>query len=188
MTTGRTASQTIGPFFGFALAWSDGPWVIPEGTPGAIRLTGRLLDGKGDPVTDGLIETWQADPQGRFPRAGGIPGFRGFGRSPTDREGWYRILTLKPGAVRASDGSVHAPHVAVSVFARGLLKRAVTRIYFSDELAANRSDPFLSGLGDAARAASLIAAQIEGGYRFDIRLQGQGGDQGNDNETIFFDV
>ena len=180
--TPRTAGQTIGPFFHFALPWPAGPFVVAEGTPGALRLHGRLLDGDGAPITDGLIETWQADPRGIFPStASGAAAFRGFGRCATDGGGRYAIVTLKPGAVRAPGGSIHAPQILVSVFARGLLKRAVTRVYFPDEAAANAADPILTGIGDGALRATLIAAAVAGGYEFDVRMQGAG-------ETVFFDV
>jgi protocatechuate 3,4-dioxygenase, alpha subunit len=169
MKAGRSPSQTIGPFFGFALPWPAGSHVVAAETPGAIRVRGRLLDGAGEPVPDGLIETWQASPAGT----------RGFGRSATDREGGYEIVTLKPGVVEDA-GERHAPHLAVSVFARGLLKRAVTRIYFDDEAEANRVDPVLLLVDERARA-TLIATREAGGYRLDIHLQGE-------RETIFFDV
>jgi protocatechuate 3,4-dioxygenase alpha subunit len=176
MTFGRTPSQTAGPFFGFALPWLEGPHLVGEGTADVIRLEGCLLDGYGEPVPDGLVETWQADPSSLSHTE-----FRGFGRCPTDRDGRYEIRTLKPGSVRDRNGTIHAPHVAVSVFARGLLKRAVTRIYFPDEQAANEVDPVLSSIADVAARATLVARPSEGGYRFDIRLQGEG-------ETVFFDV
>lgn len=168
---GRSPAQTIGPFFAFALPAREESSVVRPETPGAVVIGGQLLDGKGDPITDGLIETWQIDP----------PGTRGFGRAATNGEGRYAIVTLKPRATRTDDGTVHAPHLAVSVFARGLLKRAVTRIYFSDEAAANASDPVLRAVADEAARATLISARDLGGYRFDIRMQGQG-------ETVFFDV
>jgi len=167
----RTPAQTVGPFFAFALPFRDGPWAVPEGTPGAIRVEGRLLDGRGDPVPDGLVETWQVGP----------PASRGFGRCPTDGEGRWAIVTLKPPPVLAADGVLHAPHLAVSVFARGLLRRVATRLYFGDEAALNAADPVLGGLADPAARATLIAARTEAGYRLDIRLQGDG-------ETVFFDV
>jgi protocatechuate 3,4-dioxygenase alpha subunit len=158
--------------------------VVPETTPGAVWLRGRVLDGKGDPVPDALVETWQADPDGRFdhpddPR-GSATGFRGFGRCPTDSDGGYAILTLKPGPVPDLDGGEQAPHVDVSILARGLLKRLVTRIYFSDEARANEADPALSRLDPEARA-TLIADRTEDGFRFDVRLHG-------DRETVFFDL
>ena len=181
----RTPSQTVGPFFAIELPWEDGPRVVPEGTPGGIWLRGRVLDGAGDPVPDALIETWQADQEGRFdhpddPR-GPVSGFRGFGRCPTDPEGRYAILTVRPGVVPGPDGAPQAPHVDVSVFARGLLNRVVTRLYFPEDEAAHASDPVLAGIHDLASRATLVAERSEDGYRFDIRLQG-------DRETVFFSL
>lgn len=183
-----TPSQTIGPYFGFALPWDDGPFVVPEGTEGAIRLTGRVIDGNGDGIPDAMVETWQADAEGRFahpddPR-GAVEweGFRGLGRCATQPDGTYSILTLKPGPVPGPGDSTQAPHVTVSVFARGLLQRLVTRLYFGDEEEMNAADPVLSSLryGEEIRR-TLIAAPVDGGYRFDIRLQGE-------DETLFFAV
>jgi protocatechuate 3,4-dioxygenase, alpha subunit len=187
-----TPSQTVGPFLAIGLPWPDGPFVVPEGTQGAITITGRVTDGAGEPVPDALVETWQADPSGRFshpddPRgapAEPVAGFRGFGRCPTGPDGSYRIVTLKPGPLPAPGGATEAPHLDVSVFARGLLDRVVTRIYFPDEAAANAADPVLASIGDPGRAASLVARadpEAAGWLRFDIRLQGDG-------ETVFFDV
>ena len=171
MTLPETPSQTIGPFFAVALCWPDGPEVVPEGAPGTVRIGGRVLDGAGDPVPDALVETWQADPQGRFARPGA--GFRGFGRCPTDAEGRWAVRTVKPSPLPASDGGVEAPHLDVSVFARGLLGRLVTRIYFPDEADANAADPLLASIQDPRARARLIAtADQDGGLRFDIRLQG----------------
>lgn len=180
-----TPSQTVGPFFSHALPWPDGPYVVPDGTPGAVWLRGRVLDGAGEPVPDALVETWQADPDGRFahpddPR-GPVTGFRGFGRCPTDPDGRYAILTRKPGPVPGPDGRPQAPHVDVSVFARGLLDRVVTRAYFGDEERANAADPVLASVTDADARATLVAEPTGDGYRFDVRLQG-------DRETVFFDV
>jgi protocatechuate 3,4-dioxygenase, alpha subunit len=186
-----TPSQTVGPFLAIGLPWPDGPFVVPEGTPGAISISGRVLDGAGEPVPDALIETWQAAPDGSFahpddPRGpGDQAGFRGFGRCPTDPGGRYRISTLRPGAVPSPDGGTEAPHLDVSVFARGLLDRVVTRIYFPDEEAANAADPVLAAIADDDRRATLIATPEPGAgefaFRFDIRLQGA-------HETVFFDV
>jgi protocatechuate 3,4-dioxygenase alpha subunit len=180
-----TPSQTVGPYLAIGLPWPDGPEVVPAGTPGAIRLHGFLLDGAGDPIPDGMIETWQADPDGRFdhpddPR-GRVAGFRGFGRCPTGADGEWEILTLKPGPVPGPDGSTQAPHIDVSVFARGLLQRLVTRIYFADEPEANAADPLLAGIPDEAARATLIAAPAEDGYRFDVHLQGP-------HETVFLAI
>jgi protocatechuate 3,4-dioxygenase, alpha subunit len=177
-----TPSQTAGPFLTIGLTWPNGHLVVAEGTPGAVLVTGLLVDGAGEPVSDGLIETWQADPDGRFdhpddPRGASGSGFAGFGRCATDRDGRYRILTVKPGAL----GDGQAPHIDVSVFARGMLDRLVTRIYFPDEEAANVSDPLLASL-PPDRAATLVARPAgEGELRFDIRLRGEG-------ETVFLSV
>jgi len=183
MSSKRTPSQTIGPFFGFGLPWPDGPNACAVGTPGLLRVSGRVSDGRGDSVPDALVETWQADGAGLL----GTAGFRGFARCPTDREGRYAISTVKPGVIRAEDGLVHAPHLAVSVFARGLLKRVVTRIYFPDEEAANRADPVLARVADSRARATLVAARDPDGYRFDIRLQGRQGEGGAD-ENVFFEI
>lgn len=186
MSTGRSPSQTIGPFFAFALPWPDGPFAAPEGAPGGAWLRGRLYDGAGAPVPDGLIETWQSGPAG----------VRGFARSATDADGRWAIHTIKPPPIAGPIGT-SAPHLALSIFARGLLRRAVTRVYFGDEEAANRADPLLRAIVDHAARATLIAVREEGGhpagdpldplrpgsveYRLDLRLQGEG-------ETVFFDV
>jgi protocatechuate 3,4-dioxygenase alpha subunit len=177
-----TPSQTVGPFLSLGLTWTAGHLVVPEGTPGAVRISGRLTDGAGAPVTDGVIETWQADAAGRFdhpddPRGPSGARFRGFGRCPTDDEGRYRIVAVKPGAL----GDGQAPHIDVTVLARGLLDRVVTRIYFPDEAEANAADPLLSSL-PPERAATLIAAPAgKGDLHFDIRLQGP-------EETVFLEV
>ena len=183
MTALPTPAQTVGPFLSLGLDWPDGPGVVDPGTPGAVRIGGRLLDGNGDGVGDGLIETWQAGPDGRFPEPApaAAPGgaFRGFGRCLTDAGGNWEVVTLKPAPLPAPGGAREAPHLDVSVFARGLLHRLVTRIYFSDEAAANAEDPVLRSLPDAAARATLIAEGAEGGYRIDIHLQGP-------DETVFF--
>jgi protocatechuate 3,4-dioxygenase alpha subunit len=134
-----------------------------------------------------MVETWQADGGGRFnhpedPRgAGDEPGFRAFGRCLTDEAGEYAVLTVKPGRVPAATGEgLQAPHIDVTVFARGLLKHLVTRLYFADEKS-NAEDPVLALIEDAHRRGTLVAARTDDGYRFDIRLQGEG-------ETVFFDV
>jgi protocatechuate 3,4-dioxygenase alpha subunit len=176
---GPTPSQTVGPYLSIGLPWPDGPDVVPAGTPGVVRIVGTVYDGNGDPVPDAMIETWQADPDGRFdhpddPR-GPAAGWRGFGRSATDDAGHYVINTVLPGALPGQ-----APHVDVSVFARGLLDRVVTRIYFPDHAAAHAADPVLASV-PSARRGTLLAVRTDGGYRFDVHLQGPG-------ETVFFDV
>ena len=167
MSLPETPSQTIGPFFAVGLIWPDGPEVVPSGTPGAVRVGGRVLDGAGDPVADALVETWQAGPDGRFAAGSG-----GFGRCATDAEGRWAVRTVKPGPLPAPDGGTEAPHLDVSVFARGLLHRLVTRIYFPDEAEANAADPLLASIKDSQVRARLVAAADGDGLRFDIRLQG----------------
>ncbi|HEY6710018.1 MAG TPA: protocatechuate 3,4-dioxygenase subunit alpha [Actinomycetota bacterium] len=169
MTLPETPSQTIGPFFGVGLGWPDGPEVVAEGTQGAVWLTGRVTDGAGDPVPDALVETWQADVQGRLAH----PGFRGFGRCATDAEGRWAVRTVKPGPLPAPDGGLEAPHIDVSVFARGLLHRVVTRVYFPDEADANAADPLLALIADPVARARLVAVAEGERLRFDIRLQGE---------------
>jgi protocatechuate 3,4-dioxygenase alpha subunit len=181
----RTPSQTVGPYLGLGLPWPDGPFVVPDGTAGAVWIRGTVVDGAGEPIPDALVETWQADDEGRFAhpaaRQAGPTTFRGFGRCPTDDDGTYAILTLKPAPVPAPDGRLQAPHVDVTIFARGLLKHLVTRLYFADESAANDADPVLGSIPEPDRRATLIAARTADGYRFDIHLQGE-------RETAFFDV
>ncbi|MFI7120946.1 protocatechuate 3,4-dioxygenase subunit alpha [Amycolatopsis sp. NPDC049868] len=178
-----TPSQTVGPYLSIGLPWPDGPDVVPAGEPAAIRVHGRVLDGAGEPVPDAMIETWQADADGRFdhpddPRGAVASGFRGFGRCPTDTNGDYEIRTIMPGSLPGPAGGTQAPHIDVSVFARGLLHRVVTRIYFEDN--DNSGDPVLASVPET-RQSTLIATKTAEGYRFDIRLQGEG-------ETVFFDV
>ena len=143
-----------------------------------------MLDGEGKPVPDAMVEIWQADGAGRYPDRG--PGantsFKGFGRSET-KDG-YRFRTVKPGAVPSPDGKPQAPHIDVGIFARGILRRMLTRIYFEGE-PLNAADPVLA-LVPAERRATLIARRdgAQDGaprYTFDIRLQG-------DNETVFFEA
>lgn len=184
MTSGTTPSQTVGPFLSLGLPWEAGPLAVPRGTEGAIVIRGTVYDGNREPVPDALIETWQADPDGRFADLHGyggpsvLEGFRGFARAGSDDDGRYEIVTVKPGRVAWPDGGEQAPHIAVSLFARGMLHRCVTRIYFGDEAEANDSDPVLQSV-PIDRRATLVAAPVDGGYSFDVRIQG-------DHETVFF--
>jgi protocatechuate 3,4-dioxygenase alpha subunit len=176
-----TASQTIGPYFGFALPSPDGPFVVDSEHEGALWIRGRVTDGAGEPISDALVETWQADAAGAFPADvddGGKP-FRGFGRCPTDRDGAYGIRTVKPGPVAGPDGGPQAPHIDVLVFMRGLLRPVVTRIYFPGD-PRNEADALLASL-PVERRKTLIAQPSADGYRFEIRMQGEG-------ETAFFDL
>jgi protocatechuate 3,4-dioxygenase, alpha subunit len=182
-----TPSQTVGPYFAIGLPWPEGPHAVPDGTAAAIKITGMVYDGAGALVPDHLIETWQADPDGRFAdlchygEAPVLGWFRGFARCGTeDGDGSYEIVTVKPGSVPGPGGTLQAPHIDMSVFARGMLNRCVTRIYFADEAQANEADPVL-GRVPADRRATLIAPATDDGYRFDIRLQGPG-------ETVFFAI
>ncbi len=192
----QTPSQTVGPFFAYALtpeqygydfkSIADGN-LIEGDVPGQrIRIEGRVLDGKGDLVPDAMIEIWQADGEGRYahpadPRGSNVA-FKGFGRmgTGTDPESRFIFDTIKPGSV---DGT-QAPHINVTIFMRGLLLHAYTRIYFSDEAAANTRDPVLASV-PAERRNTLIAVRNEtpagAVYRLDIRMQGA-------DETVFFDV
>ena len=181
-------SQTSGPFLSIGLLRDHiGSSVVSDDDPRAIRIRGRLLDGNGEAVPDGMIEIWHANAAGRYAHPEDtrtdIPveeGFLGFGRSGTVDDGWFEFVTVKPGRVPAPDGELQAPHLVVLVFARGLLKQLVTRLYFPDESEANTSDPVLSELDESERA-TLIAQAEDGGLRFDIHLQGDG-------ETTFFAV
>ena len=172
-----SGSQTVGPYLHIGLLRElIGPEVVARAHPEAIVVRGQLLDGAGAPVPDGMIETWQADPAGRYD----APGFSGIGRSGTDDDGWFELVTVKPGRVEYPDGRLQAPHIAVSVFARGLLKRLVTRLYFADEVTANDEDPVLARLS-ALERSTLLGVPDEGFIRFDIRLQGTG-------QTTFFAI
>ncbi len=182
---GTTPSSTVGPYLAIGLSWDDGEWAAAEGTPGGFWIRGRVLDGNGDAVRDALVETWQADPDGRFaspedPRgASSYPGFRGYARAQTVRGG-FQVFTLRPGRVPDGEGGLQAPHVDVSVFARGLLDRVVTRVYLADEAQANAEDVVLRGLPEDRRG-TLLATPTGDGYRFDVHLQGE-------HETVFFSV
>ena len=133
-----TPSQTVGPFFRIGLSTTIGSHVVGEGMPGAVRISGQVFDGDGEPVPDAMIETWQPE---------------GAGRCATDEEGHFAIVTSKPARTAPTDG---APHLDVSVFARGLLTRLVTRLYFPDEHEANDADPVLRipRAGRSARRSS----------------------------------
>jgi protocatechuate 3,4-dioxygenase alpha subunit len=192
---GLTPSQTVGPFFGFALtpaaydyAALDGNDLRTDDAVGAeIVIEGRLIDGDGAPVPDAMIEIWQADGAGRYAGASEAPAntrFRGFGRSETLGGAW-RFVTVKPGPAPGPGGTTQAPHINVSVFSRGILKRLFTRLYFDDEAAANAADPILA-LVPAERRATLIARRdgaLDGLPRYVLEIRLQGAD-----ETVFFEA
>jgi protocatechuate 3,4-dioxygenase alpha subunit len=183
-----TPSQTAGPYLTIGLV--DGPItnrLVDESDARAVRISGVLLDGAGDPVTDGLVEVWQANAAGRYAHPADdrddIPledGFWGFGRSSTADGGRFELVTVKPGRTPWADGRPQAPHLLVGVFARGLLRRLATRMYFPDETAANAEDPVLLSLEPEERA-TLVAHAEDGALRFDIVLQGE-------RQTTFFAV
>lgn len=193
MSLQMTSSQTIGPYLHIGTDWLNTPDLAGEKVEGErIVLQGCLFDGDGKPVTDGLIELWQANAQGRYAHLDDtrdVPvehGFRGFGRAPTDGDGFFRFTTIKPGRVPGSDGTLQAPHIAVQVFARGLLKQLVTRVYFPDD-AANAVDPVLARV-PAERRATLIARNgtaQNGVLEWDIVLQASAA---RPDETVFFDI
>ncbi|WP_027008074.1 protocatechuate 3,4-dioxygenase subunit alpha [Conexibacter woesei] len=172
MALESTPSQTVGPYFSIGLPWDGGPDAVAPDDAGALTIGGVVYDGAGTAIPDAMIETWQADASGAW---GTRDGFRGFARVGTDDDGRWAIRTVKPGAAEGA-----APFIEVSVFARGLLHRCVTRIYFGDEEAANREDAVLASV-PAERRDTLLATPTDDGYRFDIHLQGDG-------ETVFFDV
>ncbi len=183
-----TPSQTIGPFFHDALTDKDRSEVVPPDHPSAIRIEGTIYDGTGEVVPDAMVEIWQANPAGRYndplDDREDLPldreTFSGFGRSDTLDAGRFSFVTVKPGPVPGPDGGSQAPHIMVSVFTRGLLKRAVTRIYFPDEEEANAADPVLQSIEDPEYRNTLVARDEGGGVlRFDIRLQGE-------DQTAFF--
>ena len=182
---GVTPSATVGPYLAIGLTWPDGIWAAAEGTEGGFWIRGRVFDGAGDVVPDAMVETWQADPDGGFPSpedprgTSSYPGFRGYARAATI-SGEYEVFTLKPGRLPDGEGGQQAPHIDVSLFARGILDRVVARIYFADEAEANAEDVVLRGLSEDQRR-TLIAEKTDDGYRLDFYLQG-------DRETVFFAV
>jgi protocatechuate 3,4-dioxygenase alpha subunit len=189
VTPAPTPSQTIGPFFHDALIDEDRSELVPPDRPEALRIEGVVCDGAGEPVSDAMVEIWQANRAGRYDDPiddrEDLPldpeTFSGFGRSGTDDGGRFSFVTVKPGPVPGPDGSPQAPHVMVSVFARGLLKRLVTRIYFPDEQEANAADPVLSSIEEPEFRRTLVAHDEGGVLRFDIHLQGE-------NQTAFFEL
>lgn len=170
MTVMPTPSQTIGPFFRFGMQWLAGRDEPSASAPGLVSLSGVVFDGDDLPVPDAMVEVYSADPSGEYPAGHG-----NFSRCLTDDQGCYQLTLVKPGRV----DDRQAPHLEVSVFARGLLQRLLTRIYFPDEAEANSTDPVLAAVGDADRAATLVARQESDGLQFDIHLQGR-------RETVFF--
>ncbi|MGK7866710.1 protocatechuate 3,4-dioxygenase subunit alpha [Falsiroseomonas sp. E2-1-a20] len=178
--TAATASQTAGPYWHMIdfPEWADllrasGPNAGAEGE--RITLTGRITDGDGAACADALVEIWQAGPDGRYG-----PGFHGFGRCASDADGQFRFTTLKPGPVPGPGNATQAPHIALTIFARGLMKHVTTRVYFADE-PRNAEDPILNLVPAERRVTLLARPEAPGTWRLDIRLQGA-------DETVFLDL
>ena len=191
---GQTPSQTVGPYFTMRLS-AEGENVLttPETEGQRIRIEGRVLDGNRKQIEDALVELWQANSLGRYHHPADDrsdppldPAFIGVGRCATDfKTGAYSFATIKPGPVPHPTGGMQAPHVSLTIQARGMLNPTFTRVYFDDQAAANASDPVLRSVPDGRRS-TLIAQRVDTDtsvptYRFDIRYQG-------DDETVFFDV
>jgi protocatechuate 3,4-dioxygenase alpha subunit len=189
MSLQATTSQTVGPFFKIGFEWLNCDNLVGEGVSGErVTVQGRVFDGDGVPVPDAILEIWQANAHGKYDHPEDTqnkplePGFKGYGRVPASAEGRFRWSTIKPGPVPGPDGSEQAPHLVVSVFMRGLLKRLVTRMYFPDDVR-NPGDPILN-LVEPARRSTLIANQTARGpgpLEWNVVLQGP-------DETVFFDV
>ncbi|RXZ71918.1 protocatechuate 3,4-dioxygenase subunit alpha [Agromyces albus] len=177
----QSPSQTVGPFFGYALPYEGGAEVASPWHPSAIRFHGTVFDGAGHGIPDAVIEIWGADAaggiiaeRGSFARDGHV--VTGFGRAAVDRDGHYSFTTIKPGPTRTDA----APYLLVTVFARGLMYHLFTRAYFDDEPDRNDRDRLLGDVDPARRSTLIAQADGEASYRFDIRLQGDG-------ETVFLD-
>lgn len=209
---GQTPSQTVGPFFHYGLPWKGGADLVgasdmgarPELFPEAhyvlnvsapkdapegevIALAGCVYDGNGDPISDAMIEIWQANAAGRYRSADDPredlaidPNFTGFGRASTDESGIYRFRTVMPGRVPGPGNTLQAPHIAVSVFGRGLLKRLPTRLYF-EGAEGNETDPVLAQVPEERRDTLIARRREDGTWWFDILIQGE-------RETVFFDL
>lgn len=183
-----TASQTVGPFVAISFEKTRVEDVAPPGVSGTrVAIRGRVLDGDGKPVSDAVIETWQANAHGKYAHPDDVQeklveaSFKGFGRVLTDSDGGFRLATIKPGPVPGPGGAVQAPHIVAIVFMRGLLKHLVTRIYFPDD-PRNADDPVLNAVA-SERRATLIARNLNGEpglLEWNVVLQGE-------HETVFFD-
>jgi protocatechuate 3,4-dioxygenase alpha subunit len=181
-----SGSQTVGPYLHIGLTWLNTDRIAGPGVSGErMIIQGRLLDGDGVGVGDGLVEIWQANAAGRYAHPDDqrkMPlekGFRGFGRIPTDAKGRFRFSTVKPGRVPGPGGNLQAPHLSVTVFMRGLLKQLSTRIYFPGD-PANAQDPLLKRVPAARRATLIARRKAKRVLEWNIVLQGR-------SETVFFD-
>jgi len=191
MSLQATTSQTVGPYFKIGFQWLNLDNLVGEGVSGErVTIQGRVFDGDGVPVPDAILEIWQANAHGKYAHPEDTqdkplePGFKGYGRVPVSAEGLFRFTTIKPGPVPGPDGNENeqAPHLLVSVFMRGVLRRLVTRIYFPDE--PRNSADFILNLVEPARRSTLIAKKTAGGpgpLEWNVVLQGSA-------ETVFFDL
>jgi protocatechuate 3,4-dioxygenase alpha subunit len=186
MSLYASASQTVGPYLHIGLDWLTTRDIAARGVKGErVAIEGRLLDGEGVGVSDGLVEIWQANSHGKYAHPDDQQkkhlerGFRGFGRIPTDDQGAFRFTTIKPGRVPGPGGILQAPHLVVAVFMRGMLKHLATRIYFPDEQS-NAEDPLLKLVPPARRATLIAKRKAKSVLEWSIILQGE-------NETVFFD-
>jgi protocatechuate 3,4-dioxygenase alpha subunit len=168
------------------MTWAVDENFAPPGVAGErIRVSGRVVDGDGNPVNDAMLEIWQANSHGRYAHpedTRDLPldkGFTGWGRVVTDEDGRFRFATIKPGRVPAPDGKLQAPHLNVTIFMRGMLKHLITRIYFDGD-AANASDPVLAQVPQARRG-TLLARGASGDLAWNVVLQGR-------DETVFFEL
>jgi protocatechuate 3,4-dioxygenase, alpha subunit len=184
---GVSGFQTLGPYFELLLRSRTEMEMVSADTRGErVTIEGILYDGAGSPIPDGFVEIWQADAEGRYAhpddprRESADSSFCGYGWRHTSADGGFRFDTIKPGAVPGPDGRAQAPHIMVSVMARGILTRFITRLYFEGD-PANAQDPILRFVPDARRQTLMARPAGGGHYRFDIRLQGQ-------DETVFFDA
>jgi protocatechuate 3,4-dioxygenase alpha subunit len=189
MSLQATTSQTVGPYYKIGLNWLYRDNLIGEGVSGEhVTIQGRVFDGDGVPVPDAILETWQANAHGKYDHPEDNQdkpletGFKGYGRVPVTAEGMFRFATIKPGPVPGPQGKEQAPHLVVSVFMRGVLRRMVTRIYFPDD-PLNATD-FILNLVDPSRRSTLIAKKTAGSagtLEWNVVLQGL-------EETVFFDL
>jgi protocatechuate 3,4-dioxygenase, alpha subunit len=186
MSLRTTASQTVGPYLHIGLTWLVTDNLVgPDVTGDPVTIDGRITDADGKPVDDALVEIWQANARGRYDHPDDTrniplePGFRGFGRVPTNAAGVFRIATIKPGPVPAPGGGMQAPHINVTIFMRGMLKHLRTRLYFPDE-PANASDPVLARVPAARRGTLIATTRANGTLGWNVVLQGP-------DETVFFD-
>jgi protocatechuate 3,4-dioxygenase alpha subunit len=172
-----TSSQTVGPFFRIGLEHLIDCAVPSEpDAQGIVTIRGQVLDRDRAPVFDAMLEFWNASNAAAGTSNADFPS--GFARTATDVDGNFRVRMTRPAPISLGDGSAQAPHMLVLVFARGLLRHLVSRVYL-DGGHEDVADPVLSTI-PADRRRTLIA-QCDGvnSFRWNVVLQG-------DDETVFF--